>query len=73
MKKFLRSLWAFLGRMKPRPEKVCDLLSELAMIAGFVLFSYGVYLIYVPAGYMVAGLALFLLGFPASKFKRGSK
>jgi quinol-cytochrome oxidoreductase complex cytochrome b subunit len=53
---------------KKDPKKTYDILSELAMIAGFLLFVFGIYLIYPPAACVIGGAGLFALGFPASKF-----
>jgi len=55
-------------------NKTYDALSELAMMAGFLLFTFGVYLVWPPAACMVGGAGLFMLGFPSAKlFKRRQK
>ncbi len=45
-------------------EKTYDWMSELTMLAGFLLFGYGLWLIYPPACYIICGICLFLFGFP---------
>ncbi len=35
----------------------------VALVAGLAVFSYGAWLIYRPAGFLVAGLSLLLLGY----------
>jgi hypothetical protein len=56
-------------KTKLTPLKVYDLVSELAMLAGFLLAAYGIYLIYTPAAFIFAGVGLFLFGFPARRLK----
>ena len=48
----------------PSKDTTYDWLSELAMLAGFLLFGYGLYLIYPPACYIICGISLFVFGFP---------
>jgi len=55
--------------MKNTSAKLYDILSELAMAAGFLLLVYGVYQIYAPAAYIIGGAGLFLFGFPARRLK----
>jgi divalent metal cation (Fe/Co/Zn/Cd) transporter len=73
-----RNAWkSFLSKLKPKkpkPETVYDILSELAMTAGFLLFAYGIYMIYPAAAFIIGGALLFAFGFPAARiFKRKVK
>jgi hypothetical protein len=55
-------------RLPSRP-KVYDFISELAMLAGFLMFGGGLYLIYPPAMLIICGICLFLFGFPKGRAK----
>ena len=48
----------------PSAEKTYDLISELAMLAGFLLFGYGLYMVYPPACFIICGICIFIFGFP---------
>ena len=61
-------------KSEKKPFKIYDIASELAMAAGFLLFVFGVYLIYPPAACILGGFGLFMLGFPTAKLiKRRQK
>jgi glucose dehydrogenase len=47
-----------LGAVRALPSLVCD----LAVLAGAILVSYGTWLIFVPAGFIVAGILLAIVG-----------
>jgi len=53
----------------PSRDTTYDLISELAMLAGFCMFGYGIYLIYKPAMFIICGICLFLFGFPGRRAK----
>ncbi|MCK9518061.1 MAG: hypothetical protein M0R74_03375 [Dehalococcoidia bacterium] len=53
----------------PSRDTTYDLLSELAMLAGFFMFGYGLYLIYPPAMFIICGVCLFLFGYPKRRVK----
>ena len=48
----------------PSTDKAYDWLSELAMLAGFFMLGYGIWLIYHPAMWIICGVILLLFGFP---------
>jgi uncharacterized membrane protein len=48
----------------PSREKTSDFISELAILAGFLMLGYGLYLIYPPAMFIICGACLIWFGFP---------
>lgn len=55
--------------MKLNKLKIEDIISESALIAGFLLFVIGLWLIYKPAAFIAGGIILMAFGFPARRSK----
>ena len=53
----------------PSREKISDFISELAIVAGFLMLGYGIYLIYPPAMFIICGACLMWFGFPKGRAK----
>lgn len=53
----------------PSKPQIYDSAAELAMLAGFFLFGYGLWLVYKPLMWIVCGICLFLFGFPGRRAK----
>ena len=51
----------------PNREKTSDFISELAILAGFLMLGYGLYLIYPPAMFIICGACLMWFGFPRAR------
>ena len=67
---FLKKLNLKLPKIRlPSSEKAYDWISELAMLAGFLMFGYGLYLVFPPAMFVICGICLFIFGFPARRAK----
>jgi hypothetical protein len=68
MQDFYKELRNILAK-KPKisPEKLNDYISETAMIGGFFMLLKGLYTIYPPAMWIIGGILLILLGFPARR------
>jgi hypothetical protein len=67
---FLKKIWLKLLKIRlPSRNKTYDFISELAMLAGFFMFGYGLYLMYPPAMFIICGICLFVFGFPAKGAK----
>lgn len=45
-------------------------LKEAALIVGFFLFAYGIWLIFKPLSFIMAGLILLWVGFPGKGVKK---
>jgi hypothetical protein len=50
-------------------EKLHDYASEAAMTGGFLMLLKGLYMIYPPTMWIIGGILLILLGFPARRIK----
>jgi uncharacterized membrane protein len=51
----------------PSREKVYDFVSELAILAGFLMLGRGIYMIYKPAMFIICGIGLMWFGFPKTR------
>lgn len=51
----------------PSRETTYDFISELALLVGFFMFGYGIWLIYPPVMFIICGIGLFLFGFPRGR------
>lgn len=61
MNRRIQNIGQFFGRY------MHDVVSEAAIIGGFFMLMKGLYMIYPPVMWIVGGILIFLLGFPAKK------
>jgi hypothetical protein len=46
-----------------------NIISDIFMVLGFLLFCAGVWMIFMPAAFIIGGAGLFFFGFPARRRK----
>ncbi len=59
----VRSMGKAVADYAARRRNTDPIMSSVLDVAGLAVFSYGAWLIYRPAGFLVAGLSLLLLGY----------
>jgi hypothetical protein len=59
----VRSMIGGMQRYAAQRRNTDPVMSTVLDVAGLAIFSYGAWLVYRPAGFLVGGLALLLLGY----------
>lgn len=62
--------WFIMPKIRlPSITIIENLVSEAAMVGGFLMLLKGIYMIYPPLMWIIGGILLFLFGFPARRGK----